>query len=233
MTLPILISSPHAGLEIPEELEAFNALTPEEIAADGDVGAAEIYDCAAEVLHFVTTPIARAFVDINRAPDDVRKDGVVKSHTCWNVPVWTERPSDELFARVLQRYHAPYHARLDELAGAAVVAVDCHTMAAFGPPVGPDPGQERPLACIGIGDGTCPRPWAEALAKHLGAQLGGVVTINAPFSGGYIIRHHAAQMPWLMLELSRTETISMAAKRAAVMTAFEAWLHDPDGPGAV
>ncbi len=230
MTLPILVSSPHAGLQIPDELVEFNALTAEEIAADGDEGAAEIYDYADDVQHYVTTPIARAFVDINRAPDDVRKDGVVKSHTCWEVPVWRERPSDELFKRVLDRYHAPYHARLRELAGSTVVAVDCHTMAEFGPPVGPDPGCERPLACIGIGEGTCPRPWAEAFARHLGAELGGTVTINEPFRGGYVIRHHSEAMPWLMLELSRSNAVSLANKRSAVLNALEAWLGDPNGP---
>ncbi len=230
MTLPILVSVPHAGLEVPSELREFNALTEEEIAADGDVGAAQIYDYADRVRHFVTTPIARAFVDINRAPADVRKDGVVKSHTCWDVPVWTRRPSDELFARVLARHHAPYHARLTALAGDAVVAVDCHTMAAFGPPVAPDPGQERPLACIGIGEGTCPRPWAEALAKHLRQHLSGRITINDPFRGGYVIREHAREMPWLMLELSRSDEVSNAAKHQAVFAAFEAWLDDPDGP---
>ncbi len=33
----------------------------------------------------------RAVVDLNRAPDDTapeNPDGVVKSHTCWNVPVY-------------------------------------------------------------------------------------------------------------------------------------------------
>ncbi len=230
MTLPLLLSVPHAGLDIPDELREFNALTDDEIAADGDVGAAEIYAYADEVAHLVTTPIARAFIDINRAPDDVRKDGVVKSHTCWDVPVWKQRPDDALFAEVIERYHAPYHARLAGLAGKTAVAVDCHTMAAVGPPVAPDPGRPRPLACIGIGDGTCPRPWAEALAKHLRTTLGGLVTINDPFRGGYVIRHHSAAMPWLMLELSRTDELSVATKHGAVLAALQEWLRDPDGP---
>ena len=160
---------------------------------------------------------------MNRAPDDVRKDGIVKSHTCWDVPIWRERPSDALFARVIDRYHRPYHASLSAFAGTVKVGVDCHTMAAHGPPVGPDPGAERPLVCLGIGEGTCPRPWAEALAEQLRTHLGGRVTINDPFRGGYIIRAHAAEMPWLMIELSRTDAVTTEAKTTAVAAALEAW----------
>lgn len=226
MKLPLLLSVPHAGLEVPTELADLHQLSADQIAEDGDVQAAQIYDLANDVAHLVTTSYARAFVDINRAPDDVRKDGVVKSHTCWDVPIWRERPADEVFERVIERCHRPYHARLSELAGRAHVGVDCHTMAAHGPPVGPDPGRERPLACIGIGEGTCPPEWAEALAHHLRTHLGEPVLINDPFRGGYVIRSHASEMPWLMIELSRTERVSVEHKRAAILASLRAWADD-------
>ena len=41
--LPILLSVPHAGLGVPPELADYHQLTPEQIAEDGDVQAAEIY----------------------------------------------------------------------------------------------------------------------------------------------------------------------------------------------
>ena len=135
-----------------------------------------------------------------------------------------------MFGQVIECYHAPYHARLTELAGKFPIGVDCHTMAAEGPPVAPDPGVTRPIACIGIGDGTCPRPWAEALAGHLRRELGDPVKINDPFRGGHIIRHHAAEMPWLMIELSRTESIPTAEKHRAMLAALTAWVDDPRGP---
>lgn len=230
MKLPIVVSLPHAGLDVPDELVPYHQLSVAEIAADGDVQAAAIYQLHDEVAALVTTAVARAFVDMNRAPDDVRKDGIVKTHTCWDVPIWREDPPEEVFRQVIDRWHRPYHEQLTDLAGAGLVGVDCHTMAAAGPPVGPDPGVQRPLACIGIGDGTCPRPWAEALAGHLRRTLGEPITINDPFRGGYIIRHHAAEMPWLMLELSRTEELPIEHKREAVLTALRAWSADlPQG----
>ena len=75
MTLPLLISVPHAGLRVPPEAERFCKLTETEIAKDGDEGAAEIYTIESEVECYVTTDIARAIVDLNRAEDDRRKDG--------------------------------------------------------------------------------------------------------------------------------------------------------------
>ena len=77
--LPLLISVPHAGKDIPAEVKSLNLLSQEEIAADGDVGAVEIYNFADHVDQYVTTSIARAYVDMNRDPVDIRKDGVVKN----------------------------------------------------------------------------------------------------------------------------------------------------------
>jgi formiminoglutamase len=63
MTLPLIISVPHAGLAVPQETRDYCALTPEQILADSDEGAAEIYDLKSEVAVHITTDIARAVVD--------------------------------------------------------------------------------------------------------------------------------------------------------------------------
>ena len=222
--LPLFASLPHAGLDVPEELAPYHQLTPEQIAEDGDVGARQIYSrLRDEVVDFVTTSIARAFVDINRATDDLRKDGIVKTHTCWDVPIWRETPPQEAFDAVIVRHHAPYHRRLSQPPEGAIVGVDLHTMAAAGPPVGPDPGVTRPAACIGIGEGTCPEVWADALRVRLEEALGHEVTINRPFRGGYIIRSHARELPWLMLELSRGDFMTDDEKGDAVQAAMRSW----------
>ncbi len=224
MSLPILLSVPHAGLRVPPEAEPYCILTPEEIARDGDEGAATIYDLAGGVDQFVTTEIARAIVDLNRAEDDRRKDGVVKTHTCWNVPVYEPFPPADVIEALLHRYYRPYHQRLDELASSGVAAgVDCHTMAAKGPPVGPDPGAERPWVCLSNADGTCPQAWIEALRDSFARELGGNVTINHPFRGGYITRTHAATLPWLQLELSRAPFCSDVEKRSTVLSSMSRW----------
>ena len=212
--LPFLISVSHGGLKVPQEVAKYSLLTLDEIIADGDVGSMEIYaPLKSNVDQFVLTDIARAFVDVNRAPNDLRKDGVVKTHTCWDVPIYSSPLTHEQINSLLERYYYPYHETLTQLSKSGVIlGIDCHTMAAVGPPVGPDTGQERPNACLGNADGTCPDSWIETLRVFLAKRLPGEVTINRPFSGGYITRNHANEMPWLQLELSRGDFASCVEK---------------------
>lgn len=223
--LPLLISVPHAGLLVPRRVKHLCALTEQEIADDGDGGAAEIYDIAEQVESFVTTGVARAIVDMNRSESDRHKDGVIKTHTCWDVPVYHEPPSEELVESLLEKYHRPYHRRLRELANNKVVlGIDCHTMAKRAPPVAPDPGAIRPAVCLGNADGTCPQEWIEVMADFFSKAFAGLrVTINTPFRGGYITRTHAAEMPWIQLELSRDESLLPVQKRKRVLFALRHW----------
>ena len=201
------------------------ALTPDEVADDGDGGAAEIYSIEAEVGALVTTDVARAIVDLNRARDDRRADGAVKTHTCWDVAVWRQPLHEDIVVALLDAYHAPYHERLTRLglSGEWLLGVDCHTMAATGPPLGPDPGRERPWACLGNADGTCPQQWIETLRDAFQQQFDGPVKVNDPFRGGYITRSHADEMPWIQIELSRAPFLPDEDKRQVVLTALEQW----------
>ena len=222
MSLSLLLSVPHAGTEVPAEVAAYCALTPEQIVADGDEGAAEIYALAAEVAAHVTAHVARAVVDLNRAPDDRSRDGAIKTHTCWEELVWDPELPAELAAALIDTYWRPYHRRLSRLSatGRFLFGVDGHTMAAHGPPAGPDAGAQRPAACLSNADGTCPQAWIETLQDALARWLDHEVTINRPFRGGYITRTHAAEMPWLQIEFSRAPFASPAAKREAVLGAL-------------
>jgi len=224
MALPVILSVPHAGLRVPEEAAPYCRLGPRDIIKDGDEGADAIFALASRVAAHVTTDIARAIVDVNRSPDDRTADGVVKTHTCHGVPVYQPQPPEAVVRTLLSRYYHPYHERLrgfDE--SAARVGIDCHTMCAIGPPIGPDPGAERPAACLSNGEGTCPEAWLSALAECLSRALGEPVAINHPFRGGYIIREHAARLPWLQLEISRAPFLSLEEKREAIGDALEAW----------
>ncbi|GBC61842.1 N-formylglutamate amidohydrolase [Desulfonema ishimotonii] len=223
--LPILISVPHAGETIPPEVADRCILTPEQIMADSDGGASEIYALEDLVECFMTTHIARAITDLNRAPDDRRGDGVVKTHTCNLEAVYSTFPDAGTVQLLLDRYYHPYHQELTSLANSGIVlGVDCHTMAAIGPPVGPDPGGERPRICISNGDGTCPDDWFESLGDCLAEIFDGSVRLNSPFTGGYITRRHAPEMPWVQLELSRAPFMSNSDKRSGVLESLRRWL---------
>jgi N-formylglutamate deformylase len=233
VTLPIVLSVPHAGTRMPPEVEPYACLSREEVVRDGDEQAAGIYlPSRSHVAHLVTTDVARAFVDLNRAEDDFRPDGVVKTHTCWDVPVYREFPPEDVIERLLERYHRPFHERLRELAlgGEARVGVDAHTMAAVAPPVAPDPGSPRPAACVSDGYGvTCDPAWTRELARCLETALGAEVRINDPFQGGHIVRSHAGELPWVQLEISRGGETTVERKQIGVLEALRHWCGElPD-----
>lgn len=225
--LPVLISVPHAGLAVPPEVTELTILTDRDIIEDVDAGADEIYTpLQDQVAGFLKSTHARAFVDLNRSEDDFRKDGVIKTHTCWDVPVYRQQPETETITALISNYYLPYHLSLLQACKRDDIqlALDCHTMAVHGPPVGPDPGRERPFICLGnAGHTSCSREWTEALAVILEHTFGREVTVNKPFSGGYITQHYSHLKPWIQLEMSRTDAVSNGEKAAGVLRALSDW----------
>jgi formiminoglutamase len=225
--LPFLVSVPHAGLSVPRAVQDICILTSEQIHDDSDGGAAEIYfDLERSVEEFISSDVARAIVDLNRAADDFRKDGVIKTHTCYDIPVYNKFPSHELIEHLLADYYHPYHQKLEKFSDSRdiKIGIDCHTMAAEGPPIGPDAGKTRPFVCISNAEGTCPGVWLHELAGCFRKVFPHEqVNINSPFKGGYIIRHHSVQIPWLQIEFSRTEDITNSDKKAGVIEALNVW----------
>jgi formiminoglutamase len=214
--LPFLISIPHGGEDIPPCVRERIALTRADILEDGDAFTREIYDFGGRVQAVVQTDTARAVIDLNRdvaqMPPD-HPDGVLKTVTCYEKPVYREGrfPNSELVSRLIEEHYRPYHERLRAAARepGLVLGLDCHSMAEQAPPIAAQAGQLRPLICLGNAYGeSCPMPMAEALAacsrEVLGLQ-GDQVTLNEPFSGGFITRTHGNNpIPWLQLEISRS-----------------------------
>ena len=132
MPLPILLSIPHGGSDTPPEVADRVVANPKDVFEDGDAFTREIYDLAERVVHVQSARIARAFVDLNRKEEDrppANPDGVVKTATCFDRPVYSEPLDDEAIELLLARYHRPYHARLEDAARntAAVLGLDCHS----------------------------------------------------------------------------------------------------------
>jgi formiminoglutamase len=208
MTLPIAISVPHAGVLVPREAAPYCQLTRQQIIKDGDEFASEIYDLRNEVAEFITTDVARAIIDLNRAPDDRGADGVVKRHTIYNEAIYREPLPESAINTLLDNYYYPYHARLSDLStGDLLFAIDCHTMAAVAPPIGPHFGTKRPEICLGNLHGrSFPEAWTTILLRTFRDVFPDVdVAVNEPFAGGYITRTHCVEIPWLQLEVSRSQ----------------------------
>jgi formiminoglutamase len=214
-TFPVLLSIPHGGTSVPVELQGRVCLDRHGIHDDIDPFVREIYDLGERVVEVISTDIARTFVDLNRAPDDVppgNPDGVVKTLTCMSQPIFTSGQELDagLTAALLDKYYLPYHSRVRHAVQrpGLVLGIDCHSMLAVGPDIGPDTGHTRPMICVGNVRGqACPTDMAEYFADCLRRAFAldqHEVTLNQPFAGGYITRTYGGNpIPWLQIELSR------------------------------
>jgi formiminoglutamase len=213
--LPILLSIPHGGRGIPKELEGRLVITAHDLFDDSDAFTLDIYDLHDEVKTVVKSEVYRAFVDMNRAPDELppqSPDGVVKSVTCLNRPIYAQgyEPDAELTAILLKCYYNPFHAMLSEGFSdhAIKLALDCHSMLATAPPIEPTHGKPRPLFCLSNRNG-------ESAPTELVMQLRAAIAyafdiaiedigVNDPFQGGYITRRYGRSgTPIIQVEMNR------------------------------
>ncbi len=217
MKLPVLISIPHGGIKIPEEVASLVRVSKLEIFDDIDPFARELFNLEDSVMVLVETPYARCFTDVNRAPDLLppeHPDGALKTQTRSGLPIY-HSPLDELLVtQLIERYHQPFHRQLAQAKALPELklALDCHIMHPVGPVHAPDPGQRRPMICLSNLEGETSSmetlSWlADCMARAFKVPRS-TVTLNQPFRGGYIIRtgFDAArpELPWIQVELNRS-----------------------------
>jgi N-formylglutamate deformylase len=222
---PFLISVPHGGMEVPEEIRDRILLTEQDLLYYCDPATRILFDFKERVEAFLDTSLSRMVVDLNRPPLPLPgkdPDGIIKLRTVDGKDVYRpgQFPDMALAHRLLMAYYFPYHQRIDELIDQhpVKVAFDCHSMLPFGSCGQSDAGKPRPLLCLGNnGDrrgrakkgsiATCPGEWIERLANVFREEfsLGREVAINNPFSGGFVANAHYWHkgIPWIQIEVSR------------------------------
>ncbi len=213
MKFPVLISIPHGGYRIPPEVKDNVILSEKDLFDDSDPFTIDIYDIGDKAIKVMKTEIARTFVDLNRSPDDLppeNPDGVVKTKTCFGVQIYKKFLDKKLIEILLKKYYYPYHQRIRESLKKPdiKIAFDCHSMAAIAPEISPDVGRERPAICIGNAQGkACNYKTTQKLTDSFKIAFNlpdEEVTINKPFSGGYITKTYGNNpVPWIQIELNR------------------------------
>lgn len=224
--LPILISVPHGGTLLPEEIRDRVCLNDRALSYYSDPATQDLYDMRGFAAAFLQSDVSRVIIDLNRPPyhfPPKYPDGVVKTKTSLGHPVWMEdrRPDLACIHRLLLEHYFPYHAEVDRLllSGKVSVALDCHAMVPVGLPGQPDEGKRRPLFCLsnnGDSEGqarprtlpTCPAEWIQALRDSIQDCFTGEgsVWINHPFHGGFIMNAHYwhTGIPMIQIEMNRS-----------------------------
>jgi formiminoglutamase len=212
-TQPLIISIPHAGTDIPGELEPCFA-SPWLARMDADFHMSRLYAFAAAMgATVISTAISRSVIDMNRDPSGKSLyPGQATTELC-PLSTFDGRPlyrksseptPDEISDR-RGRYFLPYHGALvDEIARLKithrhVVLYDAHSIRSHVPRLFDG---ELPVFNVGTNTGaSCDGALGSAVAM-IAAASGKPAVVNGRFKGGYITRHygnppngiHAVQM---------------------------------------
>lgn len=202
--IPLLVSMPHAGVELPGELAA--RLTPHgRLLADTDWHLPLLYAGAAELgASILAARWSRYLIDLNRPPDDSNlypgqdTTGLCPLDSFAKAPLYLagQAPDPGEIARRLARYWQPYHAQLRaELARllalhGRVVLWEAHSIASRVPRLFEG---RLPDLNFGTAQGASCDSALEALVLDLArSQARFSVAHNGRFKGGYITRHYGA-----------------------------------------
>lgn len=208
-SLPVIISRPHGGLDVPPEIADNLAIDQIALYNDCDLWLDQLYDFSTETngetgetpapLAAFNMPIARALIDVNRPLEWLGEpDGPVKSRTSYGETIYKEPLSDATTQTLLDKYWWPYHkdmeSALHQHAHSIKLLIDCHNMAQYGPTAYRDAGVERPLICIAnMGDERgevkpergwtlCPG-WFARQATEIASELFADMTLLEPVAG--------------------------------------------------
>ncbi len=217
--VPIIISSPHSGTEIPDEIAS--RLKPDLLVArdDADWYIDWLYDFAPALgITMITAKYHRWVIDLNRDPDSqpLYDDGRVITEL---VPTTNfngeelyvgETPDQQEIAHRLETYYRPYHQQVSELLATTkakfgkVLLFDAHSIRRVVPGIRPEPFPD-----LILGDNEGSSASNAIIETAIGALQTGEYDLqhNHPFKGGYITRSFGKpeeQVHALQLEMSKT-----------------------------
>jgi len=208
MRLPFAVTVPHASYQIPEEISSTLAFTQRDIMEATDLGAREIFT-SLPVMVALWSRWSRLVVDLNRDSKERGPRGVVPLKDGHGRNVYKEGglPEDEEVERRLKVYYWPYHYRLEEAIQNPEIKIlfDCHSLAPMGPSGAPDPmkwrkdivlannGNPRGEKDPSLGEITCPSNTLHMMKEVLN-ESGFSVSVNQPYSGGFITTHYGHEL---------------------------------------
>ena len=204
ITFPFVITVPHCSSRLPQRIRKMVALSDQEILESTDIGTRELFGTipARSVL---CSDWSRLVVDLNRSIHQRDPRGVIAHVDYHGRNIYHEGciPDEMEAERRFREYYWPFHNGLKEVFDHPGIKglFDCHSLIGIGPPKAPDKGKRRTDIVLGNnGDGngdlnpasgkiTCP-PDFLLYMKDAFQRAGFSVSINNPYSGGFITTHY-------------------------------------------
>ena len=217
--MPVVLSVPHAGTYIPQEIEA--QLKPELLPPDDtDWFVDQLYDFAVSLhIPIIKANYSRWVIDLNRNPDDapLYNDGRMITALCTTTDfngnsIYKDKRKEVSKADVLYRreqYFTPYHNQLQQLLNevkeqfGAVLLWDCHSIRRSVPSIYSQP---FPDLILGSNDETSASSLLIQTTLSSLHNSSYSVSHNHPFKGGYITRKYGKpneQQHALQLEMAK------------------------------
>jgi N-formylglutamate deformylase len=201
-SVPLLVSMPHAGTDIPDDIAA--TLTPEALQrADTDWHLPELYGFLAQMdASVLSARWSRYVIDLNRPPEDgnlypgLDTTGLCPVDTFGRAPLYLpgRAPDQAQVQQRLQRYWRPYHAQLRAELGrllalhGKVVLWEAHSIASVVPRFFEG---KLPDLNFGTAEGvSCAPEFQAAVLAPAQAQQQFTMALNGRFKGGYITRQY-------------------------------------------
>jgi N-formylglutamate deformylase len=201
-TIPLLVSMPHVGTDIPDDIAA--SMAPAAGGrADTDWHLVRLYGFLQELgASTLSARWSRYVIDLNRPPENTNlypgqdTTGLCPLDTFHREPLYLpgKQPTEAEVQRRLAAYWQPYHtqlrAELDRLLSehGKVVLWDAHSIASIVPRFFEG---KLPDLNFGTADGaSCDRALTQAIADAASADGAFTVAVNGRFKGGHITRFY-------------------------------------------
>ncbi len=215
LTTSVVFASPHSGRDYAKSFLRQAMLSASEIRSSEDAYVDLLFETAPDHgAPFLTASAPRAFLDLNRGPDEldpaliegVRRPahnpriasglGVIPRVVANGRHIYRGKlPLAEAHDRIAN-YWRPYHDQLQTLLDESIntfgeaILIDCHSMPHEAlENVGP-PGASRPDIVIGDRFGATASSWVVEHAEAAFASAGLRVARNMPFAGAFIAQHY-------------------------------------------
>ncbi len=232
-TVPIVVASPHSGSRYPADLLAATKLDPLSLRQSEDAYVDALFGGATKLgAPILAAEFPRAYVDVNREPyelDPLMFDAPLPPYAITRSPrvvaglgsiprivaagieIYGRRLSFAEAAARLDACYKPYHRELRRLVRTThakfdrCILIDAHSMPSTGLSPKNDPGGPIDIV-IGDNHGRAADLKYSVAAQAYFGDLGYAVTVNDPYSGGFVTRAYgdpAQDIHVLQVEINR------------------------------